>query len=61
MFELLLTYVSQRPAQFEFWFDLIKEQYLTTFFPDVCKRVGILDEREGTKAPSSIVSSRTLV
>jgi hypothetical protein len=46
MFEQLLTYISQRPAQFEFWFDLIKEQYLTAFYPDVCKRVGIIDERE---------------
>eukprot|EP01094_Clydonella_sp_ATCC50884_P008894 TRINITY_DN1843_c1_g1_i2.p1 TRINITY_DN1843_c1_g1~~TRINITY_DN1843_c1_g1_i2.p1 ORF type:complete len:1500 (-),score=588.09 TRINITY_DN1843_c1_g1_i2:141-4463(-) len=50
LFDILLEYVSQKPSNFEFWFDLIKEQYFTAFYPEVCKSIGLLkDDNTGFK------------
>ena len=36
--------MSQKPSAFEFWFGMLKSQYLPTFYPDVCQRLKIISD-----------------
>ena len=47
LWDNLLNYVTNKPATFPFWFDNLKKQYFSVFYPEVCKRIGIVDDDFG--------------
>eukprot|EP01104_Vermistella_antarctica_P013529 TRINITY_DN4112_c0_g1_i3.p1 TRINITY_DN4112_c0_g1~~TRINITY_DN4112_c0_g1_i3.p1 ORF type:complete len:1259 (-),score=365.16 TRINITY_DN4112_c0_g1_i3:66-3842(-) len=49
LLELLLDHMTQRPENFEFWFELFKTKYLIIFYPSVCEKIGLLTSQESKK------------
>lgn len=41
LWELLLQFISQREAEFDYWFELIKARYFVVFFPQICQELGL--------------------
>ena len=44
LWDNLLNYVTNKPSTFPFWFDNLKKQYFSIFYPDICKKIGIIDD-----------------
>ena len=44
LWEDMLTYITNKPAVFEFWIEHLKNQYFSIFYPEVSKRVGIAED-----------------
>jgi hypothetical protein len=40
--------MSVRVKEFSYWFDLLKNQFLTIIYPEVCKKMGLLKQDDGT-------------
>jgi hypothetical protein len=43
-----LNFLTEKPINFEQWFNWYKLFYLTAFYPNVCKQIGLLDPADGT-------------
>jgi hypothetical protein len=41
MWEYLLTFATQREDNFEFWYELLKTNYLSIFYADECMSIGL--------------------
>jgi len=50
LWEDMLDYVTNKPGVFGFWIDHLKKQYFSIFYPEVSKRVGIVDDDFGFPA-----------
>ena len=44
---LLLEYMSNVPDNFQFWFLIFKEFYLSVFYPKIFQEMGILYKNDG--------------
>jgi hypothetical protein len=40
---VFLDFITKRPANFEFWFRVLKTYFLPLFYPAKCREVGLLD------------------
>lgn len=50
LWEYMLDYMTQKPSAFEFWFNLLKREYLSIFFPETARKIGLSTDDCGFKA-----------
>ncbi|KAJ3437154.1 anillin/rhotekin rtkn [Anaeramoeba flamelloides] len=48
IFSLLLDFISNKTKNYNFWFETFKESFLTTLYPIVSERLGLLSKNSGT-------------
>ena len=46
MFSYFLDFISRHLNNFELWFKILRTYFLTIFFPNVCKDIGLVDKEE---------------
>jgi len=44
LLEILLDYMGTRTETFSFWWNLFKQKFITVFYPDISKELGLLDD-----------------
>jgi hypothetical protein len=44
LLEILLDYMGTRTDTFPFWWNLFKQKFVTVFYPDISKEIGLLDD-----------------
>lgn len=42
-----LNFLTEKPVNFEQWFNWYKQYYMPVFYPNVCKQIGLLDPADG--------------
>eukprot|EP01102_Stenamoeba_stenopodia_P015219 TRINITY_DN516_c0_g1_i1.p1 TRINITY_DN516_c0_g1~~TRINITY_DN516_c0_g1_i1.p1 ORF type:complete len:1485 (+),score=330.88 TRINITY_DN516_c0_g1_i1:382-4836(+) len=47
LLEILLDYMGTRTETFSFWWNLFKQKFITVFYPDISKELGLLDDDTG--------------
>lgn len=47
LLEILLDYMGQKAETFPFWWNLFKQKFVTVFYPDISKELGLLDDDTG--------------
>jgi hypothetical protein len=50
MWEFLLTFATHREDNFEFWYELLKTNYLSVFYSDECMSIGLPVDQSTTFA-----------
>ena len=53
LIEVILEFMVSHSNSFDLFWSMFRTHYLTVFYPDVCKEVGILDRFSGTLPDSN--------
>lgn len=55
LLNVFLSFITDKPVNFDQWFGWYKQYFITAFYPNVCKEINLLMPEDGIK-PLFVVS-----